>query len=124
MTPACTDCITLIEHECDGTPTMTSYRTQKSSLKFLPGQPPERKRGRKVSPRWGDIASALRDHPGQRAAVAEQAKSATTASAIQTGRRAAFRPAGSFESCVRRNPDGTTWTVYARYVGTGTETTA
>jgi hypothetical protein len=66
-------------------------------------------------PVWSELADKLRAEPGRWALLGAQL-ARSTAHHIQTGRYAAFRPAGSFQTMVR-NTQGNRADVYVRFRG-------
>ena len=66
---------------------------------------------------YDHLADILRANPGRWAVVREGTRARTVGhmSEIKSGKIAAFRPAGTFESTCRS--EGAKVTVYARYVG-------
>lgn len=66
-----------------------------------------------------EIAAQLRTRPGEWARIRDDGTS-QAASYINKGTVAAYQPAGDYEAVSRRNTDGKTFTVWARYVGTST----
>lgn len=77
--------------------------------------PPTRLRRDRIERDHDAIALALRERPGEWAAIATGSVQTGLVTQIRTGFVAAYRPAGSFEA-VRRTVDGRP-TVYARYLG-------
>lgn len=68
-----------------------------------------------VEPVWSELSAQLREEPGRWALLGTQL-ARSTAWHIQTGRYAAFRPAGTFEARVR-NTNGNRGDVYVRFLG-------
>jgi hypothetical protein len=78
--------------------------------------PPRKTKAIGAPVKFQEEAEALSRRPGEWALIFEGRNSATTASYINAGDLAAFRPAGSFEAKSRKNPEGK-FDIYARFVG-------
>lgn len=68
---------------------------------------------------WTSIAATLKSRPGSWARIKEVSngqQAGTTRGRIKRGDIAAFSPAGSFDSAVRKLDSGS-YGIYARYVG-------
>jgi len=77
-------------------------------------EPPRAKGGRAALMDHGEVAAALRAHPGEWALIATA--SSDLAQSVKHARRKAYAPAGSFEATTRARSDGR-FDVYARFVG-------
>lgn len=63
-----------------------------------------------------ELAEALRARPGEWAIFSEDGAPAN-ATHIKQGKRAAFRPAGSFDAVTRSHPGSRRCVIYVRYIG-------
>jgi NADH:ubiquinone oxidoreductase subunit len=72
--------------------------------------------GRPLSTKHLHIAKQLRERPNEWSLILRNL-AASTSTQVRTGQLAAYRPSGSFEAKVRRNPEHSRYDVWARYVG-------
>lgn len=73
--------------------------------------------GVRRSAEWEAVAEELKNHPNQWALVRKETESCY-GHFIKTARLVAFKPAGSYESTVRKNQDNPQkYDIYARYIG-------
>lgn len=82
--------------------------------------PPEVEHGgrsQRRSKEWEVVAEKLKENPNQWAVVRKETESCY-GYFIKTARLVAFKPAGSYESTVRKNKDNPKkYDIYARYIG-------